>query len=335
MDDNENKRKYLDDNFKKFNRPLIFTNKNLSLLQELKKNASKIDKSFFTNEVKKQDEYLNYIRIFDQVNFDAISKTWQSGIFYINILNIILLDIGIYFNQTYKKNIKDWSFISLLSRINKVTKEIILLMENGYSDGAYARYRTLFELEVVVAFFTKHNNEELYQMYYDHGLLNYYRREKSHIEKYSKNEKNEKEYKKMEAKVKSFQYNMKCFNKDFGWTYTILGENVDFYNLCKYIGIEERYYVYKDSCKVVHADANGTYQQISDIDIYHTSHHHATNYGQHIVGKATAISLKNIATSLINLSNIPFLKNGVDLVNIYEEKAFDNFTKIQLFIEKE
>jgi Family of unknown function (DUF5677) len=60
--------------------------------------------------------------------------------------------------------------IRLLARGCQVTDEIICLLENGFSDGAMARWRTLHEIAVVAAVISQHG-APLAERYIDHQAV--------------------------------------------------------------------------------------------------------------------------------------------------------------------
>jgi hypothetical protein len=60
--------------------------------------------------------------------------------------------------------------IRLLVRGCQVTDEIICLLENGFSDGAMARWRTLHEIAVVAAVISQHG-ASLAERYVDHQAV--------------------------------------------------------------------------------------------------------------------------------------------------------------------
>jgi hypothetical protein len=60
--------------------------------------------------------------------------------------------------------------IRLLTRGCQVTDEIICLLENGFADGAMARWRTLHEIAVVAAVIAQHG-EDIAQRYLDHQAV--------------------------------------------------------------------------------------------------------------------------------------------------------------------
>ena len=81
--------------------------------------------------------------------------------------------INIISSRTDHATIKTTKFLvltRLYARGCQVTEEIIVLLENGFADGAMSRWRTLHELSVVSLIISE-NDEELSQRYYDHDII--------------------------------------------------------------------------------------------------------------------------------------------------------------------
>lgn len=60
------------------------------------------------------------------------------------------------------KNSKVWEFTAMLhihGRAMQEYLEIITLMKNGFADGAYARWRSMYELAIISSFINKHGEK--------------------------------------------------------------------------------------------------------------------------------------------------------------------------------
>ncbi len=66
-------------------------------------------------------------------------------------------------NKKFETNSDGKSVFTALRYINgraiHIANEILILLKNGYADGAYARFRTLFESSVIADFIVKHGDE--------------------------------------------------------------------------------------------------------------------------------------------------------------------------------
>ena len=64
---------------------------------------------------------------------------------------------------------KKWTFIALQNihgRALQIYLEILTLMKNGFADGAYSRWRSLYELAIIASFILK-NGERVAKSFYD------------------------------------------------------------------------------------------------------------------------------------------------------------------------
>lgn len=101
---------------------------------------------------------------------------WGEGLGYLRMLLTCCRDIG---RETVKRHNKSkskrnmqrrWVLVRLHARACQVSDEIICLMENGFADGAMARWRTLHELSVVATLIAD-GDEELAERYILHDAV--------------------------------------------------------------------------------------------------------------------------------------------------------------------
>ena len=71
-------------------------------------------------------------------------------------------------------NIKLDALIKIHARAVQIANEILVLLKNGYADGANARWRSLHEL-AVISFFLKANPEEVSGRYLEHEIVRKYK----------------------------------------------------------------------------------------------------------------------------------------------------------------
>jgi len=101
---------------------------------------------------------------------------WGDGFNYLRILLGGCREIGV---ETYKRHHKSkskrhhyrrWVLVRLHARACQVADEILCLMENGFADGAMARWRTLHELAVVTILIGE-GDEDLAERYILHDAI--------------------------------------------------------------------------------------------------------------------------------------------------------------------
>lgn len=107
---------------------------------------------------------------------DHIEERWGEGLDYLRMLLTSCREIGQKTVQRHNKSkskrhmYRRWVLLRLHVRACQVTDEIICLMENGFADGAMARWRTLHELSVVASLIAD-GNEDLAERYILHDAV--------------------------------------------------------------------------------------------------------------------------------------------------------------------
>lgn len=131
----------------------------------------------FFNDLKRRwdDEYL--AQLYELQMFrEGLEARWGKGLTYLRMLLTCCREIGA---QTLKRHNKSkskrhafrrWVLVRLHARACQVTDEIICLMENGFADGAMARWRTIHELSVVATLIAD-GNEDLAERYILHDAV--------------------------------------------------------------------------------------------------------------------------------------------------------------------
>ena len=91
---------------------------------------------------------------------DRIDLRWSKGLGPLRMMLIASREVGELFAEKLKRSkakkgiLKRKTLMILHMRAYRTTLEILTLIENGFPDGAYARWRTLYEI-TVVAFFKR------------------------------------------------------------------------------------------------------------------------------------------------------------------------------------
>lgn len=107
---------------------------------------------------------------------EGIEDSWGKGLDYLRMLLTACRDMG---RQTLKRHNKSnskryalrrWVLLRLHARSCQVADEIICLIENGFADGAMARWRTLHELSVIATLISN-GDEDLAERYIFHDSV--------------------------------------------------------------------------------------------------------------------------------------------------------------------
>ncbi|WP_034619858.1 DUF5677 domain-containing protein [Chitinibacter tainanensis] len=111
-----------------------------------------------------------------QVFKEDLEERWGNGLNYLRMLLTCCREVG---SQTLKRHNKSkskrhamrrWVLVRLHARACQVADEIICLMENGFADGAMARWRTIHELSVVATIIAN-GDEDLAERYILHDAV--------------------------------------------------------------------------------------------------------------------------------------------------------------------
>lgn len=121
------------------------------------------------------DEYL--AQQYELQAFRAgMEERWGDGLSYLRMLLTCCRELG---SQTLKRHNKSkskrhalrrWVLVRIHARACQVADEIICLIENGFADGAMARWRTLHELSVVAKLIAD-GDEDLAERYILHDAV--------------------------------------------------------------------------------------------------------------------------------------------------------------------
>ena len=193
--------------------------------------------------------------------------------------------------------------LRLHARACQVAAEIITLIENGFADGAMARWRTLHELYVVASVLVE-GGEELAERYVEHEIIE----TKAGMDEFerchqslgykpiSKRDKRliEKDY---AAAIKKYG---KEFGSSYGWTSKFLKLKKPILKDLEAVASHSHMRShYKFASQNVHASAKGIFYRLSSIDNKPDVFAGASNAGFEEPAQSTAGSLMQI-TSLLN-----------------------------------
>jgi hypothetical protein len=187
----------------------------------------------------------------------------------------LLINSSIEIGQGQRLKLKDKKIIpeikrEVLFRIHaravQVANEILTLLRSGYADGAYARWRTLYELTAIFLIL-KANGESLTSDYLDHSATKAYKelsdfddyRSRLHYSPISKKEALfiKRDYRKLKRK---YGENFKNFKRDYGWIPAAILADCNFKALTKKVGIDHYLPFYNFSLNASHGGSRGFYR---------------------------------------------------------------------------
>ncbi|MEM7703456.1 MAG: DUF5677 domain-containing protein [Pseudomonadota bacterium] len=194
------------------------------------------------------------------------------------------------------------ALVQLHVRACQVAREILTLIENGFADGAMARWRTLHEIEII-ALLLHDGGDELAQRYFDHQVVT--RRKAANLHQstceisdaipLSKRQITdiEKDY------TRALALYGKEFAGDYGWASKYLGNsNPRFANLVERAGAEASKTEYKYASYNVHASSTALTVRVGALEGHSVLSAGSTNAGFHKPAQKTAQSILLISTLL-------------------------------------
>ncbi|HAT6977106.1 TPA: hypothetical protein JAN54_02310 [Legionella pneumophila] len=144
--------------------------------QDTQKIISFIEDSIIPLVVSKEEEITDNITKNNEVFFKRNSQRWKEGFIKLEMLREISYQAGVDFQQQFIKY-PDYVTDPLLGVLMRqhanacrIIGEIIVLLKNGYPDGAIARWRTLFEILINCMVIDKYGKDAA-EDYIKHGVV--------------------------------------------------------------------------------------------------------------------------------------------------------------------
>jgi hypothetical protein len=223
------------------------------------------------------------------------------------MLVTISRDIGGEFNAKLaaateqQDRLRNGVLLRLHARATQVTTEIVVLLENGFADGALARWRTLHEIEVVATLIAEHG-DALAERYVAHEVIEeakMTRLAKETAEELGYKPPSKRELDRDEANVKAAveKYGV-GFDRDYGWAIGQVSPSNSFTDLAKAANRSRLRAHYKLASNNVHAGIRGISHQLGSMGTQ-TLLAGASNAGLDEAGQNAAISLSVVNQLLV------------------------------------
>ena len=272
-----------------------------SLLSDLTEETSK---KIFKSLDKSKSSMLRRVRKENKKYNRRLYKTWKIAFDnYETIIELVTEAAQIYVDNfrsvaEQDNNMLFYALRNIHARAVLISKECLVLFKNGYPDGAYSLWRTLYELFVIATFLVENKNSDICERYLNFVHIQAYKEENicrekgypSHTEESFKNLK--KNYDSMITK-----YGDKYKAGDYGWANDILNkERVTFKDIEDNVDLSKFRGYYMQSSSFIHGNMKAS---IDPIGLIPGSTRlllvGPSNYG-------LSIPMQNVVISLVNIS---------------------------------
>ena len=259
-----------------------------------------------------------------------IDKTWAKPLNLLEILLSVSLEVGATFNEYYRPDaLKDNDFVfEALTRLHargcQVGAEALLLLRNGFADGAHARWRTLHEISVEACFISDQGNN-VAEQFLCHSIVSDYRSAAEYQKHYKAIGYAPPEQKAIDAvKIEHDKVISRFgdyFRYDYGWAAQFLNmKRPTFADLEKFVGLDHLRPFYKLANMNVHSGSKGASFRLglppNDENLLVAG---PSIFGLGEPGQNIAYSFHILTTSLLltreNLDQIAFISATRQLMN--------------------
>lgn len=329
----------------RFEHETIFDDKMCdSLFEILKGNISGLNNFFDELKLKIDNANTKDLEIKDELKKSRL-ELWGDALSGIKYLNKISLELGYLFDKEHKgKSINLYKYYTIKKihgRTIQIAEEIEVLLENGYPNGALSRWRSLYELQILLEYFALKQDDELYKMYYDHSIYSAYKFERSRRKEGYKNY-TTKAFNELRDSVEKIkvEYDMSKFKEDLGWAYKYIPQNVPnrkrlyFSDIERQVDPENKLKLYyKRACAMTHLDSFGTFENMSVLDNFAATPVGPSNCGLSEPGQLTAISICRIMAAYNQLMHTTLGDIILMIVSGQEKFILEAFSSAQKAIE--
>jgi hypothetical protein len=241
-----------------------------------------------------------------------LHQRWSRGLDKLGMLIYMARDFGNEMNREVraKQKTENADLVDVITRLHarscQVAEEVVVLLENGFANGAMARWRTMHEIAVTANFIGKHGNACAH-LYKEHQVVESYRAAKEYDMLHARlgyepiaaeeRDKIDKQY------AHAIQQYGQHFGGQYGWAAADLQmKKPTFKELESHVGTDFLRGHYRMASHGVHANPKGIFFNMGSLfpsDILAAG---PSNSGLADAGDGAARSLLSISSSLLYLS---------------------------------
>ena len=234
-----------------------------------------------------------------------------------------------------EENILFHSLRTIHSRALLTSRECLVLLKNGYADGAFSRWRTLYELSVIGALLFEKKDNDLCERYLNYFHIQAYKEEQLNREKGHPSHTDD-----SFANLKdNYDYVIEKHDKDYakgeyGWANKLLNRRANFRDIEDAADMGNLRGYYKSSSMFVHGNYKASQESLGLIpNIDRMLLVGPSNYGLSIPMQNVAISLVSITSCFLLVYPTFDTMSACSILQKFMEKILIEADKIQTKIE--
>ena len=269
-------------------------------------------------------------------------KEWKKPIDNLETLIEMSYECAVMYSESFIKEAEkqeDLLFHSLRtihSRAILTARECLVLLKNGYADGAFSRWRTLYELSVIGLLLFDKKDEDLCERYLDYFHVQAYKEEKLNREKGHQSHTDDS----FNTLKDNYDYVIEKYGKnyakgEYGWANKLLNkERTNFRDIEDEANMGHLRGYYKSSSMYIHGNYKASQESLGLMpNIDKMLLVGPSNYG-------LSIPMQNVAISLVSISSCYLLvyptidtMSACSIMKKFMEKILFDADKIQTKIE--
>jgi hypothetical protein len=275
-----------------------------------------------------------------------LEKRWGEALSGLEMLVVICREMGQQVNSVERddETLNRPFTVDVVTRLHaracQVASEILTLLEAGFADGAFARWRTLHELSVIALFVSKHG-EPVARRYCQYQTVQSYFAARQHRE-YEKRAGlhpiPEDEMTRLEMDYLALlKREGPSFEKDFGWAMNVLDrKKLTLHDIEKDLEVDHLRPYHRTASYAVHAQPLGTFYRLGLVDESNTLLAGPSNFGLAEAGQNAALSLARVTCAVLKLSEMTTdVAIYIHIISRVSQAAEGAFARIQAELKKE
>lgn len=252
---------------------------------------------------------LNVVRKENEKFITNLYNCWKKPIDYFETLIELIASCTYSFSETFSKvayennNLLFYALQNIQARAILISRECLALIKGGYPDGAFSRWRTIYELSVIGKLLYEENDQDLCERYLNYYHVQEYLDEKHSRERGYQNHTDESfENLKQNYDLMINKYGKDYVKPEYGWANNLFNKNrVTFQEIKNKANMDNLYGYYKQSSSYIHGNHKANEESLGIIpNLEKVKLIGPSNYG-------LSIPMQNVAISLVQISTYFFL----------------------------